>query len=55
MVSYDLESAPGGTLLRNVIDLELHGPLRLAGPIVTAKVKSAVAANLDVLRRLLET
>ncbi|MEU4340129.1 SRPBCC family protein [Nocardia sp. NPDC023852] len=55
VVSYDLESAPGGTLLRNAIDLELRGPLRLASPIVTAQVKSAVAANLDALRRLLET
>ncbi|WP_406267460.1 SRPBCC family protein [Nocardia sp. NBC_00881] len=55
VLSYDLESAPGGTMLRNVIDLELRGPLRLASPIVTAQVKSAVAANLDVLRQLLET
>ncbi|WP_328393490.1 SRPBCC family protein [Nocardia sp. NBC_00416] len=54
-VSYHMEPVTGGTSLRNAIDLELHGPLRLAGPIVTAQVKSAVAANLDVLRQLLET
>lgn len=54
VVSYDLESTDTGTHLRNTIELELRGPLRLAGPLVTAKVKSAVAANLDVLRGLLE-
>jgi uncharacterized protein YndB with AHSA1/START domain len=54
-VSYRLEPVTGGTLLRNTIELELHGPLRLASPIVTAQVKSAVAANLEVLRQLLET
>lgn len=55
VVSYSLESVPAGTRLRNTIELELRGPLRLAGPLVTAKVKSAVAANLDVLRKLLES
>jgi len=49
-----LEPAPGGTRLRNTIDLELPGSMRLVSPVVTARVKSAVAANLDVLRRLLE-
>ncbi|MFJ1457877.1 SRPBCC family protein [Nocardia sp. N2S4-5] len=54
VVSYDLESIPTGTRLRNTVELELRGPLRLAGPVVTVKVKSAVAANLDTLRKLLE-
>lgn len=54
VVSYDLEPAPGGTRLRNTIDLELPGAMRLVSLVVTARVKSAVAANLDVLRRLLE-
>ncbi|MEV5834734.1 SRPBCC family protein [Nocardia sp. NPDC052112] len=53
-VSYYLEPVGGGTLLRNAVELELNGPVRLASPVVAAQVKSAVAANLDVLRRLLE-
>jgi len=53
VVSYVLEPAPGGTLLRNTVQLELHGPLKLAGPVVSAQVKKAVAANLEVLRQIL--
>ncbi|MFD0362340.1 SRPBCC family protein [Nocardia sp. GCM10030253] len=54
VVSYVLEPISGGTLLRNTIELEVRGALRLAGPVLTARVKSAVAANLEVLRQLLE-
>ncbi|MEV0247154.1 SRPBCC family protein [Nocardia sp. NPDC050712] len=54
VVSYDLEAVAGGTRLRNTIALELSGPQRLAGPLVKTKVKSAVAANLEVLRKILE-
>ncbi|WP_433199399.1 SRPBCC family protein [Nocardia sp. CA-107356] len=54
VVSYDLESAANGTRLRNTVELGLPGPLRLTGPVVTARIKSAVRANLDVLRQLLE-
>ncbi|MFX0575902.1 SRPBCC family protein [Nocardia nepalensis] len=54
VVSYDLEPAPSGTRLRNTIELGFHGPMRLTSPVVTARIKSAVRANLDVLRQLFE-
>ncbi|WP_067699040.1 SRPBCC family protein [Nocardia jejuensis] len=54
-VSYDLSrTADGNTLLRNVIELQVRGALRLGGPVLTSRVRSAVGANLDVLRKLLE-
>ncbi|MGH8823885.1 MAG: SRPBCC family protein [Jiangellaceae bacterium] len=54
VVSYVLESVAGSTRLQNSVELELRGPLRLAGPVVVARVKAAVAANLEVLKEMLE-
>jgi len=51
---YEVEPAGTGTVLTNDVELELSGPLRLAGPVVTSRVKAAVAENLQVLKRRLE-
>jgi hypothetical protein len=53
-VSYALEPTGDGTRLTNAVELRSSGLLRLAAPLATARVKRAVAANLDVLRQVLE-
>ena len=42
------------TRLTNQADLEPHGIMRLAAPIASGRVRSAVAANLETLKQLLE-
>ena len=55
-ISYLLAPTNDGTRLTNVVDLELSsGPLRLAAPLAASRVQTAVAANLDTLKQLLET
>jgi Polyketide cyclase / dehydrase and lipid transport len=55
-IGYLLASEGNGTSLTNVVDLEPPaGPLRLLAPLATSRVKTAVAANLDKLRQILET
>jgi uncharacterized protein YndB with AHSA1/START domain len=54
-ISYLLEPTGSGTRLRNAVDLGSSGPLTLAAPLVTSRVKHAVAANLDTLEQLLST
>lgn len=53
--SYQLEPAAGGTRLTNSVELE-PGPavLQLAAPLIIPRVKTAVAANLHVLKQILE-
>jgi uncharacterized protein YndB with AHSA1/START domain len=54
-VDYLLAPEGDGTRLTNTVDLEPPaGPLRLVAPLATSRVKEAVAANLDTLRRILE-
>jgi carbon monoxide dehydrogenase subunit G len=53
--SYALQPDGDATLLTNTVDLSTPGPLKLVAPIATRQVKSAVAANLDVLKHILET
>jgi carbon monoxide dehydrogenase subunit G len=54
-ISYLLAPTDDGTRLTNVVDLEsASGPLRLLAPLATSRVKTAVAANLDTLKQLLE-
>ena len=45
---------PFRTVLTNDVELQLSGPMRLAGPVVTSSLKAAVAENLEVLKRRLE-
>jgi carbon monoxide dehydrogenase subunit G len=51
---YALEPAAGGTRLTNAVELRASGLLSMVAPLATARVKRAVAANLDTLRQLLE-
>jgi uncharacterized protein YndB with AHSA1/START domain len=55
-ISYLLAPTDHGTRLTNVVDLEsASGVLRLVAPLAASRVKTAVAANLDTLKQLLET
>ena len=51
---YLLEPTGNGTRLTNAVDLESSGVLTLVAPLATARVKSAVAANLQTLKQVLE-
>jgi carbon monoxide dehydrogenase subunit G len=53
-LSYELEEIGGSTRLTNGADLEAHGIKRLATPIVSGRIRDAVAANLETLKQLLE-
>lgn len=53
-VTYQLEPSGDGTVVRNTVELEMTGPLRLVGGIAASRVKTSVAENLEVLKRLLE-
>lgn len=54
-VSYLLEPVAGGTTLTNTASLQASGPLRLVAPLAAPRVRSAVRANLDTLKQILET
>jgi uncharacterized protein YndB with AHSA1/START domain len=53
-ITYLLEPAGNATALTNTMNLQPSGPLRLVAPLAASRVKSAVAANLDVLKQTLE-
>ena len=53
-LSYELQSVGIATVLTNTVDLSTSGPLSLLAPIATRQIKSAVAANLDTLKKILE-
>jgi uncharacterized protein YndB with AHSA1/START domain len=53
-IAYLLEETPDGTTLTNTCALRARGATGLLAPLLTRQVSSAVAANLDVLRQLLE-
>jgi hypothetical protein len=54
-ISYLLAPSGDGTQLTNVIDLEsTSGAVRLLAPLAASRVKAAVAANLNTLKRMLE-
>ncbi len=54
-LSYEIEEVPEGTRLTNAADLSGRGPLGLLAPLATTRVRDAVAANLEVLRDLLQS
>lgn len=54
-LSYQIDEVPEGTRLTNAADLSGRGPMGLLAPLATTRVRDAVAANLDKLRRLLES
>ncbi len=53
-LSYTLRPDGNATTLTNTVDLQPAWPAEPAGPLATRRIKSAVAANLDVLKQLLE-
>ena len=53
-VTYVLEAAGNDTTLTNTMNLQPSGPLRLLAPLAAFRVESAVAANLDTLKHILE-
>jgi hypothetical protein len=53
-IEYLLEPEGSATTLVNTVVLGQSGLLSLAAPLAARQVKAAVAANLDVLRKLLE-
>jgi hypothetical protein len=53
-LTYEFEEIGGSTRLTNKADLQARGIKRLAAPIVSGRVREAVAANLGTLKQLLE-
>jgi hypothetical protein len=53
-ISYVLERVGDTTVLTNAADMHARGPLSIVDPVVTRRVKSSVAANLSVLKQILE-
>lgn len=53
-VTYTLDYSDGTTTLTNTMDLRASGPMRFVANLGTRSVQSAVAANLGVLKALLE-
>lgn len=53
-LTYRLEQTGDATLITNDVDLEPTGLTRLVAPLAANRIKSAVAANLKVLKQLLE-
>jgi carbon monoxide dehydrogenase subunit G len=53
-LTYEFEEIGGSTQLTNRVDLEARGIMKLAAPIVSGRVREAVAANLETLKHLLE-
>ena len=53
-VTYDLDGVGGATTVTNSMDLQGSGPLSLVANLATRRVREAVAANLGVLKELLE-
>jgi uncharacterized protein YndB with AHSA1/START domain len=53
--SYLLAPTDDGTILTNTMDLHPSGALRLIAPLAASRIKSAVANNLEALKRVLET
>jgi len=53
--TYELESMGNLTKLVNIVDLEPSGLVSIVAPLMTSRIKAAVAANLDQLKLILES
>ena len=53
-VAYVLAPVGHGTMLTNTMHLQPSGALRLVAPLAASGIKSAVAANLETLKQILE-
>jgi uncharacterized protein YndB with AHSA1/START domain len=51
---YELEAMGNLTRLINTVDLEPSGPVNIIAPLVTSRIKAAVAVNLNKLKQILE-
>jgi uncharacterized protein YndB with AHSA1/START domain len=54
LLEYDLETAGGGTVLTNTVDLTVPGRWGPVSRLASRQIKSAVAQNLSVLKQILE-
>ena len=54
-VAYVLAPVEHGTALTNTMHLQPSRALRLVAPLAAVRIKSAVAANLEALKQILET
>jgi carbon monoxide dehydrogenase subunit G len=55
LLRYELRPEGDATVLTNTVELSTSGPLTLVAPLASRQIRSAVAANLGVLKRLVET
>jgi uncharacterized protein YndB with AHSA1/START domain len=53
-LTYQLDAVPGGTRLTNDADLAGRGLLGVAAPLASGRIREAVGANLNELKRILE-
>ena len=54
-LEYTVDEHGGATRVTNRVDLELTGAAKLIGGVAAARIRSAVAKNLEVLKTLLES
>jgi hypothetical protein len=53
-LEYTMEERDGRAQLSKTVDLQLTGAVRFLGGVAAGRIRSAVAENLDTLKRLLE-
>jgi carbon monoxide dehydrogenase subunit G len=54
-LQYTVDEHDGATRLTNTVDLQLTGAARVLGSVAVARIRSAVAENLELLKRVLES
>ena len=54
-LEYTVDEHDGVTRLTNTVDLELTGAAKLLGGVAAGRIRRAVAENLEVLKRLLDS
>lgn len=55
LLSYELRPEGDATVLTNTVELSTSGALTLVAPLASRQIRSAVAANLGVLKQIVET
>jgi hypothetical protein len=53
-LTYELEDRGSATLLTNTVQLEARGLAKIAAAISVGRLQQAMAANLDILKKILE-
>jgi hypothetical protein len=54
LLGYVLDAEGHTTVLTKAVELSTSGPLSLVAPLASRQIKAAVAANLEVLRQVIE-